>query len=100
MSTLFADLNGVALLAPVLRALLEQTAAGKPDEDLQRAIGFYSEALLEWIAGARGKKQGAVPASVRDYMTDQILLWRLAVIKPKWKHCDRDQGTKNIMQLD
>ena len=55
-----ADLTGVALLAPLMRALLEQTAAVKDDTELQLAIGSCSEALLKWIASGDGKKQGGV----------------------------------------
>ena len=55
-----ADLTGVALLAPLMRALLEQTAVDKNDKRLQLAIGSCLEALLKWIASGDGKKQGGV----------------------------------------
>ncbi len=60
MSQNHADLTGVALLIPLMRALLEQTAADKGDNKLQLAIGSCSEELLKWIASGVGKKQGGV----------------------------------------
>ena len=60
-----ADLNGVALLAPVMRALLEQTTADKDNKDLQLAIASCSEALLQWVASEHGKDQGGASPSIR-----------------------------------
>lgn len=65
-----ADLNGVALLAPVMRTLLEQTTADKDDEDLQLAIAFCSEALLQWVASEHGKDQGGASSDLGDEVMD------------------------------
>ena len=73
-----ADLTGVALLAPLMRALLEQTPADKDDKELQLAIGSCSDSLLKWIACGVGKKQGGVAGHKKDEVTGQGFLCSLS----------------------
>ena len=90
-----ADLNGVALLAPVMRALLEQTTADEDDKHLQLTIGSCSEALLQWVASEHGKDQGGASPNIGDEVMDWETFLETAHIGRNC--CDRYQdGLKQV----